>query len=181
MIRTTFFIRPVALAMLFTSLTFQACKDDDTTTEQENITTVEVHLTGPGMDMKFYWRDLDGPGGTAPVIDEITLPAMTDNIMCHLHVYDESKTPTDNITEEIEAENVDHLFVLTPTGADVSIASDDTDDNGAPFNLETLWTTGSASTGTLNIKLHHEPTDKANTASPGGETDFDVTFPVKIQ
>jgi hypothetical protein len=33
----------------------------------------------------------------------------------------------------------------------------------------------------VNIKLYHEPTDKNNAANPGGDVDFDVTFPVVIR
>jgi hypothetical protein len=164
-----------------TSLLFSACDKDEETAE-ENITTIEVHLTGPGFDQKFYWNDTDGDGGAAPTIDEITLPALTGNIACHLHVYDRSVTPEVDITEEIEAESADHLFVYTLTGATgLTLGDFNTDSNGARFGLTSTWETGQPGTGSLNIKLYHEPTDKSSTTAPGGDVDFDVTFPVKIQ
>ena len=174
-------IRTLLMAATFVGMSITSCKDDDTTTEQENITTVVVHLTGPGFDQEFEWKDLDGDGGNAPVIDEIVVPPLTGNLKCHVHVYDESKSPAVDITEEVEAENTVHLFTFTVSGADFSIVPDDTDDNGAPFNLETVWTTDQPSTGTLQIRLYHDPTDKTNAMNPGGEVDLDVTFPVVIQ
>jgi hypothetical protein len=175
--------RTLSLAVLSASLFIAGCKDDDSTTEQENITTIVVHLTGDnGFDQEFTWNDPDGAGGTAPAIDTIVIPANAgDSIHCHLHVYDESKTPTENITEEIEAENTVHLFIYKVTGADLAIAYADADDNGGNFGLETTWTKGATSSGTVEIVLHHEPTNKDDLNNPGGEVDFDVTFPVKIQ
>ena len=168
-------------AGLFAGLFFTACKKDDTT-EQENITTIEVHLTGSGgFEQKFFWRDLDGAGGNAPETDTIVIPAQNLDLQCHVHVYDESKTPLEDITEEIEAESAAHLFTYLVSGANLTVVPDDADTNGAPFNLETVWKSGNASDGTVRIRLYHEPADKTDTNNPGGEVDLDVTFPVKIQ
>ncbi len=172
------FLLPTAVLAF---LLFTGCKDNNTDTEQENITSIEVDLAGFNINQKFYWKDLDGPGGNPPVIDTIVLPASTLNITGRLKVYDESKNPVDDITEEIEAENTAHLFVYSASGADLNIGPYDTDDNGDPFNLVTVWRAGQPSTGTLNIRLYHEPTDKMNSTNPGGEVDFDVTFPVRIE
>ncbi len=175
-------LRNWLLAGLLAGLFFASCKKDDNTTEQENITTIEVHLTGTGgFEDKFFWRDLDGSGGSAPEIDTIVIPAQNLDLNCHIHVYDESKNPVEDITEEIEEENTDHLFTYLITGANLTVVPDDVDNDGAPFNLETVWKSGAASTGTVRIRLFHEPSDKTDTNNPGGEVDLDVTFPVKIQ
>lgn len=175
-------IRIALFAFLSTGLLMTGCKKDEET-EQEVITTIVVHLTSTsaGIDQEFTWEDLDGDGGNDPVIDQIVLPAGATDIHCHVHVYDKSKTPVEDITEEIEEESAEHLFTYTISGASFTIAPDDVDSNGDPFGLETIWATNTASTGTLNIRLYHEPTDKNNAAAPGGDVDFDVTFPVKIQ
>ena len=181
---TTKFFK-LTLFVLFattSSLFFAACdNNDDDETEQENITTVQVHLVGAGIDQEFEWSDLDGPGGNNPVIDTIVVPAMTSDISSHIHVYDRSKTPEVDITEEIEEESLEHLFTYAITGANVSITYDDTDANGKPLGIKTIWTSFGASTGTIRIILFHEPSNKDNLSDPGGEADFDVTFPVKIQ
>lgn len=163
-----------------TSLFTAGCKDKGEDTQGEVITRVQVHLTGinGGFDQEFEAKDPDGDG-IFNTIDEITIPAGAA-YNCHLHVYDDSKTPIEDLTEEIEAENVDHLFVLKGNTAGLSIANLNTDNNGAPFGLESIWTSGAAATGTVQIKLIHEPTDK-NATDPGGDTDFDVTFTVKVQ
>jgi hypothetical protein len=162
-----------------TLLTFSACKNDDET-EEENITTIEVHLTGPDFEKKFYWKDTDGDD-VANSIDSIIIPAFRSNIKCHLHVYDESQSPTIDLTEEIEAEKNVHLFTYTLSGTSVSIGNANTDDNGKQFGLTSVWESGTPSSGSLNIKLFHEPTDKGNLSAPGGEVDFDVIFPVIVR
>jgi hypothetical protein len=97
-------------------------------------------------------------------------------------VSDESQSPAVDYTNEITAENALHLFTWTVTGgADLTISGADQDKYGEPFSQITNWVTGQASTGFLNVKLYHEPTDKTNSANPGGEVDFDIAFPVKIQ
>ena len=48
------------------------------------------------------------------------------------------------------------------------------------FGLKTRWVVNTGA-GAVNIKLYHEPTSKFDLNNPGGEVDFDVTFPVRIQ
>lgn len=167
------------LALAATAVLFSACKKDKAT-ENEVITKVVVHLTGVGntFDAEFEAVDADGDG-IFNTIDQIELP-LGSTFNCHLHVYDETKTPVDDITGEIEAENTVHLFVLKSTVGGLIISNLSTDNNGAPFGLESNWATTVAGTGTVQISLHHEPTDKTAT-DPGGEIDFDVTFPLKVQ
>lgn len=162
-------------------LSLNACTDQNLT-EQENITTIKLLVTGPGFDQTFTWNDSDGPGGNAPVIDEIVLPASTTGLQCAIVVSDESQSPAVDYTNEITAENAVHLFTWTVSGgADLTITGADQDAYGKPFSQITDWVTGQTSSGFLNVKLYHEPTDKTNSANPGGEVDFDIAFPVKIQ
>lgn len=169
------------LILLLTIPFLNGCKKHDHT-EQENITTIKLLVTGPGFNQTFTWNDADGPGGNAPVIDEIALPASTAGLQCAVLVSDESQSPAVDYTSEILAENEAHLFIWTITGgASLTITGADQDASGKPFSQITNWVTGQASTGFLNVKLYHEPTDKTNSANPGGEVDFDIAFPVKIQ
>ena len=173
------------LFLLLFALTmgFFACGNDDDTndTEQELITTVVLHFTGPGVDQEFEFEDLDGAGGNNPTTDTIVLPPLTGNLRCRIHVYDRSKTPVEDITEEIEAEADEHLFVFNVSGPDMGFVYDDADSNGAPLGIETIWTTDQPSTGNLRVTLYHEPTNKSNLSDPGGDVDVEVTFPVVIK
>lgn len=157
------------------------CNKDDDSSENENITTVEIHLTGPGLDKRFVWNDPDGDGGASPTIDRITLPPLTGNISCFVHFYDRSKNPVQDLTTEIEAEKDAHLILLTVTGPKVTITPQDRDSKGLPFGLLTKWQTDQPATGTLRVRLIHEPTDKNSTTNPGGEVDADVQFPIDIK
>lgn len=170
---STLLVLIATIASFFTA----GCKKDDEGTQQEQITKVIVHLTtinGTLFNEEFEAEDTDGDGvwNTIPSID---IPANTE-FNVHIHVYDGS----DEIDDEIEAESNDHLFTYTVTGANLVVSDRNPDNNGAPLGIDSKWTTAAASAGTVQIKLHHEPTDK-NAADPGGEVDFDVTFPVSVQ
>jgi hypothetical protein len=167
------------LLLLAASLTlFMAgCDKDDEGTEQELITKVIVHLVGTGgstFNQEFEAEDTDGDG----VWDNITsldIPANTV-FNVHVHVYDGDE----EIDAEIEAESNEHLFVYKVTGSNLTVSGLSTDGNGEPFGIDSEWTSTTASLGSVQIQLIHEPTDK-NAADPGGEVDFDVTFPYRIQ
>jgi len=169
------------LAALMLALTFVACKKDDDT-EQENITTVVVHLkaTDGSFDQEFTWDDRDGDGGNPPTIDEIVLPA-NKTFNCHVYFYDRSKSPEEDITEEIEEESAEHLLVYVVNGANLTIVGADTDSNGKPLRLKTTWATGDVSTGSVKITLRHEPNKDAANPDVTGEVDAEVEFPVKVQ
>ena len=175
-------ITKMLLLALAGTLILNACKKDEGTS-QESITRVEVHLTGAnGFDEEFTWSDPDGGDVSNAFIDPIIIPASAgSSLHCHVHVYDDTKTPAQDLTEDIENESNVHLFVYKVTGANVGIAYDDTDKNGKNFGIETVWTKGNTSSGLLNVKLYHEPTDKSNLNTPGGEVDFDVNFPVVVE
>ncbi|MEY3194219.1 MAG: hypothetical protein RIQ78_316 [Bacteroidota bacterium] len=177
----TRFRLPTLLLLLAatTSVFTTACKKDKAT-ENEVITKVVVHLTGTGssFDTEFEAEDADGDG-VFNTIDSIKIPINTV-FNSRIHVYDETKSPVVDISEEIEVENTAHLFIIQSFVAGLLISNLNTDDNGAPFGLESTWTTTDASTGSVQIRLYHEPTDKT-AADPGGDVDFDIVFPVKVQ
>ncbi|MFN0014350.1 MAG: type 1 periplasmic binding fold superfamily protein [Saprospiraceae bacterium] len=175
-------VKHVLVAAFLLALACSACKKDEPVTEPETITTVVVHLKSADgtFDEEFTWDDRDGDGGIAPVIDEILL-SPNKMYTCQVHFYDRSKTPEKDITEEVEEENTDHLLVYGITGANLTIAAADTDDNGKPFRLLTAWASGAASSGTVMVVLRHEPDKDAANPDVTGEVDAEVVFPVKIQ
>ena len=176
-----------ALMLLTVSLVFNACKKDDTpapVNEEELITTLQVTLTEStsGSVQTFIFRDPDGEGGSGPTeFDEIVLEA-GKTYTCSLDVLNESETPAESITEEIEEESADHQFYFTPSGANITVSNLDTDTNGLPLGLNSTWTTGAASSGTIAITLKHKPGIKAGgDAITVGDTDIEVTFNAEIQ
>ncbi len=169
-----------AFALLGLSLTWTGCKKDNAT-EPEVITTVVLHLkaTDGSLDQAFEWNDPDGDGGNAPTVDNILL-ATGKTYTCKIQVLDRSQTPEVDITDEIEAENTEHLFVFKTDGVNITIAGADTDANGKPFRLSTTWTAGALSLGAVTVTLKHEPDKNAVDPDATGETDFEVDFPVRI-
>ena len=167
----------LVLVTVIASLFITGCKKDDEGTEQEQITKVIVHLTttnGTLFNDEFEAEDPDGDG-VWNTISSIVIPANTE-YNAHIHVYDGA----DEIDEEIVAESNDHLFTYAVTGANVVVSDRNADSDGAPLGIDSKWATAAASAGTVLIRLHHEPTDK-NAVDPGGEIDFEVTFPVQVQ
>ncbi len=170
-----------ALVMLMTS----CHRDDDDTqpqNEQELITT--VILTFVDLDNTssvFAWRDTDGPGGADPEIDEISLdPETTYNLF--VAFLDESD-PMDikDITEEVEEESDEHLICFSGSNFNAEPTATNKDSNGDPLGTEASLETGPAGDGTLTIRLKHDPDKTAATPCNTGETDVEVTFPVKFE
>lgn len=180
----------ILLSTLAVLALFTACKKDENevatpapeANEEELITSLEVHIyrmDGSGDTAVFAFRDLDGPGGAAPQpIDTIALDAET-SYGCFLKLLNESASPVDNITTEIENESDEHLFCFTPSAANLSIVRTDSDGT-YEIGLQSAWTTGAISSGDVTITLKHQPGIKNGSCEPG-ETDIEVTFPVEIQ
>ncbi|QCR24177.1 hypothetical protein [Pontibacter sp. SGAir0037] len=188
-------LKPYLAFLLLGSLILTtSCKDDDpdpeAESEQELITTVELRLEPvndkSAQTVTAIWKDTDGVGGNAPVIQGLVLKAGTV-YNATVSFMDEASTPgqTKNITEEIIEEGHDHEVFYTVTGANVTFAKDvaeDLDKNNRPIGIETTATTTTASTGTVRVVLKHQPGLKnANSNMNTGETDVDVTFPTTIQ
>lgn len=169
------------LLILFSALFLGACEKHDHTAA-ENITAVELHLKGNGIDQVFKWEDTDGDG-VANRIDTLVLPQMTSNITCQVRIFDRSETPEIELTSEIVAEGVDHLLTYGVSNTiGLQISGLNQDNNGNPLGTESIWTTSNAGAGgTLTLTMYHEPTDKNSPTNPGGEVDFQVVFPARIQ
>ena len=184
--KSSFFIFPVLFISVF-SIT--SCdKSPSIGNEEELITTMNYTLTpvGGGASVLLSFKDLDGDGGSNPIVVSDTLAANT-TYQGVLTLYNESVSPSENISEEIENEGTVHQFFFQNTASGVTTSYADVDTDGKPVGLLTTLSTTNAGTGTLKITLRHEP-DKAATgvaagdiANAGGETDIEVTFDVVIQ
>jgi len=178
------------LAILFiSSLTISSCsKDndhDDHDHEEELVTTLVYTLTNNADSndvVTMTFQDLDGEGGndgTISVSADLKANAIYSGVITLLN---ETESPAEDITEEVEHEGEEHEFFFT-NSAGLSITKDDTDTSGNPVGLETTVTVGNAGSGTLTIVLKHEPTKPNNntTQGAGGATDIEVTFPITVQ
>lgn len=187
-------VQQLATIFLGASLAFTACKkpevNNPTPVEQELITTVKLIVkNNAGFNKTFSYKVDNGfSSGTQGnvAIDDVVLSPETEYDVT-VEVWDESKTPAENITEEVIAESHHHLFVFESnpaTGAgSLSFSNGSLDDEGHPFNQSIHIKTGALGTGSLTVTLKHEPTNKeaATAAQTGGETDAEAVFPVKLQ
>ncbi|MEJ8816649.1 hypothetical protein [Lacibacter sp. H407] len=157
-------------------------KNNEEENEEELITTVNVKLTAAGgATQTFTWKDVDGPGGNAPQINTISISPNT-TYACAIEFLDESKTPAENITTEVNAEGADHQVYYEVTTAALTINGLNTDAGGLPLGITSNWVAGTNSGGSVKITLKHKPGVKAlGDLISKGETDVEVTFPVVIQ
>lgn len=176
------------ITMLFATLLFVvSCSDDDNpiaVDEEETITTMTVSLTATGATaITLQSRDLDGDGPDDPVISISGNLAANTSYAGTIELLNETETPAEDITEEVEEEDEEHQFFFSATGALTGVTYDDQDGNGNPVGLEFTLTTGDAGSGSLQVTLRHEPTkpNDGTLADAGGETDIAQTFSVVIE
>ncbi len=172
--------------MLVLGLLLGGCGKDDPPppiNEGELITTLTVVLVDSSNIENMVsasFRDVDGPGGNAPTVDAIVLQA-NKTYWCTIMVLDESKNPAVDIGEEILEEAEDHQFYFQAQGVNVAVTYRDADQVGLPLGIETAWSTGVASNGTVTITLKHKPGIKAaGDPITVGDTDIEVTFAVTV-
>tara|TARA_X000000368_G_C22769478_1_gene596529 strand:- start:154 stop:714 length:561 start_codon:yes stop_codon:yes gene_type:complete len=179
-------------ALLALPLIIVSCSknEDDTpepVNEEEVITTMTITLTpkeGSGT-ITLQTKDLDGDGPNAPVI---TVSGNLKNEVFYtgsVVFLNETESPAENITEEVEEESDEHQFFVTPGGgiADIiGIEYLNNDSNGYPLGTQFELNTLGSGNGTLTFTLRHEP-KKPNTgpSDAGGETDIETSFDVTIE
>jgi len=175
-------------ALLASTLIFASCSDDDDNTpdavnEEEVITTLRVTLESGSDTVVMQYQDLDGDGpdaATVTVSGSLNANTTYDGSIVLLN---EAEDPAENVTEEIEEEDLDHQFFYTVgSGLDATAEYGDADSEGNPLGLSFILNTGVASSGGLTFTLRHEP-NKPNTGleNAGGETDIEVTFDVTVE
>tara|TARA_B110000116_G_C16662240_1_gene502312 strand:+ start:166 stop:717 length:552 start_codon:yes stop_codon:yes gene_type:complete len=174
--------------VLFTLLLGSCSKDNKTpevVNEEELITTLTATLVpeAGGTPIILTTRDLDGDGPNEPIITVSSNLAVGVNYNGSIVLLDETKSPADIITEEVEEEAEEHQFFYTiGSSLDVTATSTNFDSDGNVLGTEFLLIPNSASNGLLTFTLRHEPT-KPNDglSSAGGETDIEATFTIIIE
>jgi hypothetical protein len=178
------FIMKYFLLPIMAGIILSACdRNTEIPNEEELITTLIYTLEASDSTgtATFSFRDIDGDGGQAPVILVDTLNAGTVYTGM-ITLLDESVSPAENITTEIEAEAEAHLFYFTGSSvSDNPMTISDTDDNGFPVGLATVLHAGSAGNSVLRITLRHMPDKSQPLSTAGGETDIEVEFPIVVE
>lgn len=196
--------RLLSALLVLGSLSFiSSCDDGDPKKEDtpELITKVTLTFTpqGGGTPVVVTASDPDADGAQSIVVDGPINLSATKSYTLTLGLINELAEPSDpayNIGEEVKEEGDEHIFFFAwtnnvfndPTGnGNIDNRSDDlnyndTDKNGLPLGLETLWTTATASSGTFRVVLKHQPGVKSTTSDfKVGETDLDITFTINVQ
>jgi len=177
------------ITLFSTILIFTACKKDpDEVVDEEVITTLRYTLTpdSGGTPVVLSFQDLDGDGGDAPIVMGGTLAA-NETYSGVMVLLNESESPAEDVTEEIEEDDNHHQFFFQSTLGGLSVSYDDEDGDGNPLGLKTNLSTGSAGSGQLTVTLRHEPNKSAsgvadgNIENAGGETDIEVEFDIDVQ
>ena len=183
--------KPIFILALFcaTCVLFSSCEKDDPDepNQEELITTVNYTLSpaGGGDAIVLTFTDLDGDGGNDAVIQGGTLAANT-TYAGSIELLNESESPAEDITAEIDEEREEHQFFFESTVSGLSIAYTDQDANGMPVGLANSISTGNAGSGNIKVTLRHEPVKDAVGVADGdisnasGETDIEVTFPIDV-
>ena len=174
-------------ALSLMAIVITSCSNDDDTpeivNEEEIITTMNVTLLSTGGDtVLLQSQDLDGDGPNAPVITVENLTANT-TYAGSIELLNETETPAEDITEEVNEESDEHQFFFDVSGSLESITYSDQDSNGNPIGLSFVLVTGNAGNGTIQITLRHEPTkpNDGTLTDAGGETDISQTFSVVVE
>lgn len=189
--KNKFSINLIMGSMLVLALAVSSCKKDDTddpkpTNPNEVVTTLRVYftdaITGALADSATF-RDVDGPGGNAPVQDSLILD---ENSLYNaiVVILDETKNPVDTISIEIEEEDEEHMFVYesNPATNFLTTTINDFDGDGDPVGLLLSVQTDSPGTGSWKITLRHydSEADKDNMTN-NFDSDVEVTFGVRIK
>ncbi len=189
--KNSVWISTMFIALLITGLS--SCKKDEQKpddhhdhnhehNEEELITTFTITFTDaagilPTVEATF--RDTDGEGGNPPTtFDNIVLQSNT-TYNASISLLNESVTPSEDITSEIEQEGDEHIFCFEQTNVNITITRTDSDGTYS-IGLTSDWTTSDASNGTVLISLKHQPGVKNGTCEPG-ETDIELLFNVEVQ
>lgn len=185
-----FGIKPL-LSVVMIAAVLCGCKDEENPAnppaddDHAPPTTMVVVLkeTGKTDSTKALVRDTSVVKGK-PMVEDTLRVESGKSYTGYIMLWNESVTPVENATHEIEAEKDEHLFVFAATGGAngrLTISHLDKDSQGRDFGLNfsaAVSGTGTA-TGGLRILLRHYGTEpKTGTTF---DTDIDQTFPVTIR
>lgn len=181
----------ILIAVATTAIVFSSCKKDKDLSPlpapinnpPELITSIHLTFTDSSNTSQvktFKFRDPDGDGGNAPIQKDTILLSPNKTYSLSVTVWDETKNPSVDVTPEVLNEAKDHQFFFNINGVNIQTIYLDKDVNNLPIGVLNKWRTKNAATGNANIVLKHQ-VDVKNGTQSAGETDIDVTLPIKIQ
>ena len=192
------------VGLIVTGGLITSCGDDDAPpaeNEEEVIDLVTLTFTpqGGGAAIIAKAEDPDGEGAADFETETINLDI---NTTYELSITIENTEEGEDITEEIEKEDDEHMFFFgftdgifsDPTGdgnvdsrADAINYNDEDseaqDGSGNPVGLSTTWTTSdvASSDGEFRVILKHQPDIKSATStSADGEADINIPWTINI-
>lgn len=175
-------------SLVIMSLTSCSSDNPEIVNEEELITTLKITLTpqGGGSVVTLQLQDLDGDGPNAPVTT-VSGPLLANTTYTGVtQVLNETESPAEDITLEVEEEGDEHQFFYTFSNSIATINYTDVDKNGRPIGITFNLTTTTAGIGNLTVTLRHEPNKTAsgvsagNITNAGGETDVEATFSLTV-
>jgi len=174
-----------AFTTIFLLITSCSKDDPDHVHEHELITTMTVTLTpseGSGT-VTLQTQDLDGEGPNTP---DVTVSGNLKSGVLYnaaIVLLNESESPAENVTMEIEEEGKEHQFFYSVgSGLDITTEYLDSDSDGNPLGIKFSLIARSAGNGLLTFTLRHEP-KKPNSGleDAGGGTDLEASFNVTVE
>lgn len=155
--------------------------------DNEVITTVKLVATNAADAadvVTAQWKDLT-PNDGNPDLSGANMTLKKDAVYnVELTFLDETKSPAGDITAEVRDRANYHLICYSPASG-LNLTAQRTDkDNNTPqleLGLKARFTTTAASTGNLQVALHHQPSGKNGTDCAIGSTDAEVNFAVTVQ
>ena len=171
---------------------FSSCEKEDAPTTVHKRETISgllfkaVNIADPSDTVELFYEDLDGEGGIAPTIRVSNAFTASSIYQSDLQYFYRVGTRYEDRTAEIRNEAKFHQ-VFYSTDLDMNFPYLDEDENEKPLGLKVQISTGSASMGSLEILLIHEPNKSASGVSSGistnagGKTDFIAVFEVRVE
>lgn len=174
--------------MAFASIVLTSCSDDDEpveVNEEETITTMIVSLApmGGGTTITLTSQDLDGDGPNAPVLTVSGNLAASTTYNGSVTFSNETESPAEDITVEVEEEGEEHQLIYVYSGAISNIYNLDVDAGGNDLGLSFDLDTDAAGSGNIAVTLRHEPTkpNDGTLTGAGGSTDFTASFSITVE
>ena len=179
-----FFMSMLSLALV------TSCSDDDAPApivDQELITNVNVIFTpSDSANEVVTLSAISADGIVAPNLNVTGDFVSGETYNATITITDEINE--ENILEEIVEEKDEHFFEYSINSIDFTSMTRSADDevrsDGVKLGLNTTWVAGAAGSGTITVRLIHEPTSVSDAdgfgSASGGENDFNNTWNVTI-
>lgn len=155
--------------------------------DEENITRVVLFLANDTEKDTVTFNDPTGKG-TNVMVDSLILKVSTSYLV-EVKIYDDTKTPTSIVSNEILSEANFHRFHYTfaSTYGTPSLVTIITDQDNRippqPLGLRfDLLTGANVGNGKFKVSLRHFAGGAEKTSDPaGGDSDISIEFPVRIK